>query len=186
MTHAAVALPSDPEDADGPDAQVVTEVADNVVALMRTFTRAKARFLAAAQDNVEWSAQVILRQLASNGPMRAGALAECLHSDPSTVSRQVATLVKDGLLERQADPEDGRASILVLTSTADALIAEHEQRRVQHFADMLSGWNDRDLRRFADLLRRFTTDFDHASHTITPEHTEPHNGHRHDSAEGTN
>jgi DNA-binding MarR family transcriptional regulator len=158
----------------------VTEVADNFVALMRSFARTKARFMAAAEHNVEWSAQIILRQLANEGPMRASSLAECLHSDPSTVSRQVAALVKEGLVERRADPEDGRASILALTPKADSVIAKHEQLRVQHFAGMLSEWNDRDLRRFADLLRRFTHDFEISSSNID---TEPA-AHRHGSAEG--
>ena len=146
-------------------APAVAEVADNFVALMRSFGRAKARFLAAAEHNVEWSAQVILRHLAANGPMRASALADCLQSDPSTVSRQVAALVKDGLVERRADPEDGRASILVLTTEADDVIAEHERRRVSHFASMLSGWSERDLRLFASLLSRFTADFENSSAT---------------------
>ena len=70
----------------------------------------------------------------NEGPMRAGALAECLQSDPSTVSRQVAALVKDGLLERRADPADGRASLLVLTAKADAVLAEHDRIRLDYFA----------------------------------------------------
>ena len=66
--------------------------------------------------------------------MRAGALAECMQSDPSTVSRQVAALVKDGLLERRADPADGRASLLVLTEKADAVLADHDRVRLEYFA----------------------------------------------------
>jgi DNA-binding MarR family transcriptional regulator len=147
----------------------VVEVADTVVALMRSFARAKARFMAAAEHDVEWSAQIILRQLANGGPMRASALAGCLRSDPSTVSRQVAALVKDGLLERQADPEDGRASILALTPKGVGVIAEHEQLRVQHFAAMLAEWDEGDLSRFADLLRRFTQDFERFSTNIGTE-----------------
>jgi DNA-binding MarR family transcriptional regulator len=96
--------------------------------------------------------------------MRSSALAECIQSDPSTVSRQVAALVKDGLLERRADPEDGRASLLVPTAKADAVLAEHDEIRLQHFSRMLSDWDDRDLRQFAGLLQRFTIDFDEANH----------------------
>ncbi len=144
-------------------ASPTVEVADTFVELMRSFHRVKTRYLALAQHDVEWSAQVILRQLAHNGPMRASAIADYLHSDPSTVSRQVSTMVKEGLLERRADPEDGRASILALTSKADAVIAEHEHLRQSHFAEMLSNWTERDLSRFATLLRRFTDDFETSS-----------------------
>ena len=141
----------------------IAEVADSVVALMRTFHRVRTRMLAAAAHDVEWSAHVLLKSLASEGPMRASALAECVRSDPSTVSRQVASLVKDGLLERRADPIDGRASLLVLTPRADEVLAEHDKIRLQHFARMLDDWPERDLRRFAALLHRFTTDFESAN-----------------------
>ncbi|HET8583833.1 MAG TPA: MarR family transcriptional regulator [Jatrophihabitans sp.] len=134
----------------------VAEVADNVAALMRSFGKARARLLAAAEHDVEWSAHMLLKILHNEGPMRAGAVAECLRSDPSTVSRQVASLVKDGLLERRSDPDDGRASLLVLTDKADAVLAEHDRIRNEHFAQMLDDWSDTDLHRFAALLQRFT------------------------------
>jgi DNA-binding MarR family transcriptional regulator len=143
----------------------VAAVADNIVALMCSLGRAKARMMAGGSngsDEVEWSAQVLLRRLARRGPMRASELAGWLRADPSTVSRQVAALVKAGLLERRADPEDGRASILALTPKADGLVAAHEQRRAEHFAALLSGWSRDDLTRFADLLARFTADYEKA------------------------
>jgi DNA-binding MarR family transcriptional regulator len=160
-----VALQSAPDQPRTP----VDEVADTFVDLMRAFGKAKARFMAEAEHDVEWAAHMLLRHLANEGPMRAGALADAVHSDPSTVSRQVAALVRDGLLERRADPEDGRASILALTEKADAVLADHEQRRRTHFAAMLADWNERDLHRFAGLLRRFTKDFDRTSSTLISE-----------------
>jgi DNA-binding MarR family transcriptional regulator len=134
----------------------VAAVADNVVELMRTFNRARARLLAAAEHDVEWSAHVLLKCLHSEGPMRAGALAEFLQSDPSTVSRQVTALVKDGLLERRADPADGRASLLVLTRRADAVLADHNRIRLDYFAEIVADWSDADLEQFAAMLHRFT------------------------------
>ena len=107
--------------------------------------------------------RLLLRLVANEGPMRASAIAGVLKSDPSTVSRQVATMVKEGLLERRADPEDGRASILALTPKADAVIAEHERLRRSHFAEMLADWDESDLSRFATMLRRFTNDFEKSS-----------------------
>lgn len=149
---------------DAPDRSDVAAVADTLVGLLRSFGRARARLLAAAAHDVEWSAHVVLKCLATEGPMRSSALAECIQSDPSTVSRQVAALVKDGLLERRADPVDGRASLLVPTTKAAAVLAEHDELRLEHFGRMLHDWSDRDLRRFAALLQRFTTDFDNANH----------------------
>lgn len=141
----------------------VAALADNLIDLVRTFNRARARLMAAAEQDVEWSAQMLLKCLHTDGPMRASALSDLVRSDPSTVSRQVATLVKDGLLERRSDPDDGRASLLVPTPKADALLADHAKIRVDHFADMLAEWSPADVTQFASLLRRFTDAYEQAT-----------------------
>jgi DNA-binding MarR family transcriptional regulator len=148
----------------------VLDIAETFVALMRTAGRAKAHFLAATKHDVDWSAQVILRVIAGTGPMRASALADCLQSDPSTVSRQVAALVKDGLLERQADPEDGRASMLVLTDQAAGVLDAHARTRAVAFAAMLEDWDDAELAEFATQLGRFTEAFEKMSTQVASEH----------------
>jgi DNA-binding MarR family transcriptional regulator len=149
-----------------PQLDEVAAVADTFVHLMRTFVRTRSKLLAAAQHDVEWSAHVLLRALDNDGPMRASTLAERVESDPSTVSRQVAALVRDGFVERQADPEDGRATLLVLTDKADTVLRQQNELRLQHFAQMLDHWSGTDLRHFADLLERFTRDYEKASATL--------------------
>ncbi|QMU80482.1 winged helix-turn-helix transcriptional regulator [Streptacidiphilus sp. PB12-B1b] len=92
--------------------------------------------------------------------MRASALAAGVQSDLSTVSRQVAALVTHGLLERQADPVDGRASLLVVTAAGQAVIAEHEHARAAFFEQVLSDWTPDELGQFRQLLERFTAAYD--------------------------
>lgn len=133
----------------------VAAVADGVVELMRSFHRAKARMLQWAEHDVEWSARMILRCVANEGPMRAGGIADLLQTDPSTVSRQVADLVKGGLLERRADPQDGRASLLVLTTEAERVLADHDRIRLDYFGRMLQDWTEQELAGFAAQLARF-------------------------------
>jgi len=152
------------ERATAASASDVVAVADTFVHLMRSFSRARAKLLAAAAHDVEWSAQVVLKCLATGGPLRSSELAERIESDPSTVSRQVAALVKDGLLERRADPVDGRACLLVPTAKGEAVLSEHAELRLQHFSRMLGNWSERDLHKFAALLKRFTDDFENANH----------------------
>ena len=53
-----------------------------------------------------------------DGPRRVSDLAGCVHSDVSTVSRQVTGLVTHGLVEKVPDPQDGRAQVLSLTPRA--------------------------------------------------------------------
>ena len=159
----------------------VSAFADTFVRLMRAFVRARTRMLAAAQHDVEWSAHIVLKALQVEGPMRSSALADAIQSDPSTVSRQVAALVKDGLVERRADPVDGRASLLVLTPKAADVLTDHDDLRLQHFARMLDGWSARDVREFGRLLERFTDAYENASDTWITERIAT----RRASAEGT-
>ena len=142
-------------------ASEIEALQDSFVSLMRAFNRARAKLMAAAENDIDWSAHLMLRCIANNGgPMRAAEIAEGLQFDPSTVSRQVSALVKDGHLERRADPADGRASLLALTPRARRLLAEHEQMRFEHFTQVLGEWSSADITRFAALLERFTRDYE--------------------------
>src|ERR1700760_1526656 len=102
-----------------PSLEAASSVAESCVRLMRGFARVRSQLLALARDDVDWSAHLLITKLAVAGPLRSSALAELLPADPSTVSRQVATLVKDGFVERRADPQDGRASLLVVTERGE-------------------------------------------------------------------
>src|ERR1700761_4947179 len=96
---------------------------------MRGFAPVKSPLLALARDDADWSAHLLITRLAAEGPVRASELAEKVQADPSTVSRQVASLVKSGYVERRADPVDGRASLLVLTDRGQEFYAEHLRLR---------------------------------------------------------
>jgi DNA-binding MarR family transcriptional regulator len=138
----------------------VAELASTFSNLMRIFIRARQQMLAKARHNVEWSSHLLMSCVVNDGPLRASALAELVQSDPSTVSRQVAQLVKGGYVERQADPDDGRASLLVATDRGLALQHEYVQVRNHKFRRMLDEWDERDVRQFSALLRRFTADYE--------------------------
>jgi DNA-binding MarR family transcriptional regulator len=159
-------------------------VADSVTELLRTVRRSKARLLAAAGDDVDSVTQILLRTVATEGPMRASALAASVQSDLSTVSRQVAALVTRGLLERRADPVDGRASLLVVTAAGQAMIAEREHARTAFFEQVLDGWSAEEMARFAQLLERFTAAYD-TTHTHWMTEAARHSARTGDSKEGS-
>ena len=136
-------------------------VADSVLDLLRTVRKAKARMAADARGDVDSATQLLLHTVAAHGPTRTSALAESVHSDLSTVSRQVGALVAGGLLERRADPADGRACLLALTPAGEAAVADHQRGRANFFAAVLDGWAQDELLQFAGLLERFTASYDH-------------------------
>lgn len=123
------------------------------------FGKQQASFAARmSRTGIDRSAIVLLKSLLHLGPSRSRALAEAVHSDPSTVSRQVAALVKDGLVERRADPEDGRASLLAVTDRGVRLLEEQRARFALSIARMVAHWDPEDLDRFVELFERFLAD----------------------------
>ncbi|KPM51782.1 transcriptional regulator, MarR family protein [Frankia sp. R43] len=133
----------------------VAQLADDVARLIRGLARARSQFLARARDDMEWAAQILISYLAAGGPMRLGALAAAVQSDPSTVSRQVAALVRDGFVERRADPADGRAVVLDVTEAGRQVHRDHIRVRNERYEEMLAAWSSEDLATFAALLHRF-------------------------------
>src|SRR2546430_9177235 len=100
------------------------------------------------------SAIILLKTLAALGPSRSSALAAAVHSDPSTVSRQVAALVRDGLVERRADQDDGRASLLAATPAGLSLLEEQRKRMGRSVAPGVQKWAAEGLGRVVGVVER--------------------------------
>jgi DNA-binding MarR family transcriptional regulator len=140
----------------GPDS--VGALGEQVIRLQRAFAAMRHQLVAnrsTSGDGVEWAAYGLLFQLVNDGPRRSSALAEAACVDPSTVSRQVAQLVKAGLAERQSDPEDGRASLLVATERGRLAYAAKQEHRQRMFTHVLEGWSADDVDALTALLTRF-------------------------------
>ncbi|SEP81438.1 MarR family winged helix-turn-helix transcriptional regulator [Lentzea albida] len=113
-----------------------------------------------AKQGMDKSAFVLLATLSGLGECRSSALAEAVLSDPSTVSRQVAALVKDGLVERHADPADGRASVLAVTEAGRTLIKNRRRQRNEAIELMFAEWPEEEFKLFAELFERFVQDYE--------------------------
>jgi DNA-binding MarR family transcriptional regulator len=130
------------------------DIAAAVIEMVRQFSGIKSRVTSGPEG--EHSPMFLLVKLAHHGPRRASDLAELVCADPSTVSRQVASLVKAGLLERRADPADGRASILVPTELGLQRIQEYGHRRAATLEPVISGWSVQDRKDLLRLIRKYT------------------------------
>ena len=135
-------------------------VVDQIVRFARLMKRASARFASQQRDGIEQAAYILLAVLVTEGPQRTTALAEAVHSDTSTVSRQAGALVRHGLVERQADPADGRACLLAATPTGIACFEHQRRARTEQVADVLGHWSADDLRTVTALLERLNRDFE--------------------------
>lgn len=99
----------------------------------------------------------ILTTLTLSGPTHAGALAELLGTDKSIISRQARLLEQLGLLEREPDPADGRATFLKATADAVRRVAEVHAQQRELLYEGLRGWDVNDLEQLSRLLARINS-----------------------------
>jgi DNA-binding MarR family transcriptional regulator len=93
------------------------------------------------EDGVDATAYPVLFVVAGAGTVRISELATTLHNDVSTVSRQVSSLVTSGLLEKSADPSDGRAWVVSLTDHGREALDRIQDSRATWFQGLLSHWD---------------------------------------------
>ncbi len=91
-------------------------------------------------------------------PLRLTALAERLQVDLSVASRQVASLIELGAVERVADARDARARRLRVTPTGHLLLQQARQAVARVLADQLERWQEPELMTLVELLGRLRTD----------------------------
>jgi DNA-binding MarR family transcriptional regulator len=91
----------------------------------------------------------------ATGPKRVSELAECVHSDVSTVSRQASTLVGLGIAKKVTDPADGRAQVITITDEGETLLERIKADRSRWFQGMLADWSPEDVASFTAYLDRF-------------------------------
>lgn len=116
---------------------------------------------------LEISAFPVLYSLIGTEPQRISALAEAIHSDVSTVSRQVGRLEAMGLIERTADPDDGRAAVLSLTGKGRRIICEEQQDHAEWISGLLADWSEDDLNSFNEHLTRLQHSLAAVDHHVT-------------------
>jgi DNA-binding MarR family transcriptional regulator len=139
------------------------ELADRVGMAMVRLSKMHAQVAhQMAKQGMDKASFILLATLAGMGPCRSSALAEAVLSDPSTISRQVAVLVKDGLVERRADPADGRVSVLAATESGLKLLQERRRLRNIAIEQLFEDWDDADYKQFTDLFERFVQDYETA------------------------
>ena len=147
---AASSVPSGSGDADAAIGSVEREFGTLFVKL-RNRMRVQAQEL---HPQIQPFGYLMLSALARSGPLHAGALAEELSADKSLVSRQASQLEQLGLLRREQDQVDRRATYFTITEDARDRLNSIASRNRQDLRSGLTDWDVDDLRLFAQLLHR--------------------------------
>jgi DNA-binding MarR family transcriptional regulator len=122
--------------------------------LLRRSRALSARLAGQLHPDLDGAAFGLLALLQDAGPLRASDLVARLGLDKSTVSRQVASLVGLGLVNRSADPDDGRAQVLTPSAEGAARLAQIRTARRERWEADLGDWPASDVATLAALLHR--------------------------------
>lgn len=96
--------------------------------------------------------------------MTVTAVADALAVDQPRASRLVAQAIEAGLVRRGADPDDGRRSILTLTTRGRKVLAGAHRTRRAAVEAALAGWSPEDRDAFARLLHAFVGGWERVAH----------------------
>jgi DNA-binding MarR family transcriptional regulator len=125
-----------------------------LAAISRELTLISRHQLATATTGVlDRSAYLMLSRIDATGPMTARELADALQLEISTVTRQVAAMLRDEFVERIPDPAGGLARRLRMTETGAARLTEDRERYRAGLAKVISDWPDPERLELYRLLR---------------------------------
>src|SRR6185436_6705013 len=127
------------------------------LAIVRTARRLRQE----AGGELTPSTAAALATIERHGPLAPSELAEIERVKRPTITRVVARLEEDGLVERTGDPADGRASLVSITREGSELLRRIRTRKNAYLARRLSKLDPGDLdvlERAADLLEGILAD----------------------------
>jgi DNA-binding MarR family transcriptional regulator len=103
---------------------------------------------------LEPAAYGLLVRLDEAGAQRATELAGYFGVGKATMSRQLRALEELGLVTREPDPADGRASLVRLTEEGTARFRRVRDARRDRYRNKLAGWDPREVAELARLLHQ--------------------------------
>jgi DNA-binding MarR family transcriptional regulator len=132
-----------------------SELAARLASLGTVLQRQLAR--ADAGDGLSRARLSALSLLVLGGPRTLGELAAAEGVRPPTMTRLVHAMEADGLLERRANPADGRSIIVAATPAGEAALDRGRARQLAPLADSIESLDDearRALDDAAELIAR--------------------------------
>ena len=115
---------------------VVADGADAITEMIELGTDMLWRYLV-DRDSMSASATLVMNRVNREGPMRLTALAEAEGASQSGMTQLVQRMERQGLLERWSDPEDGRASLVMLGEAGRQFWEARAEVRRQRIAELL-------------------------------------------------
>ncbi|QTV79137.1 MarR family winged helix-turn-helix transcriptional regulator [Microbacterium sp. NIBRBAC000506063] len=136
---------------------LIAEVLESVVVLGRRLMVENATPLGDVHlSRSQWDALFVLAH--SSAPVTPGSLAAALAVTPGAVTQLVEGLRSRGLVETTRHPDDGRARILQLTSSARGQIERFERAATERMAPHFDALDEGQLAQLRALLAAAASD----------------------------
>ncbi len=120
-----------------------------LVRYLETFGRRSDLYI-----EVDRAGYVVLRTLDRLGELSVNTLADELHLDASTVTRQVGRLEGAGLVRRRPDTEDRRSVSVVATPVGRRAMRRVKEERRREIAALVGAWSEAERAGFARAMGR--------------------------------
>ena len=141
------------------ETKVPTETTVLAARLRLGITRLARRLRQEAEAGITPSMLSALSSVERQGPLTMRDLCSLERVQPPTMTRIVAGLVEDGLVERDADPNDGRVVWVKVTASGRRLLERSRGRKDAYLARALRSLGPGELETLEDaagLLERLT------------------------------
>lgn len=146
---------TDATEQDSRRAEHLRTLEQEVGVLIRRVRRVIGERARAVHPQLQPASYLMLGYLASEGPLRASAMAGVFDIDKGAISRQVQHLEDLGLVDRTPDPADGRASLVSASAEAARRLEDVAADRRRWLDEQLGGWTEEELGDFATVLGRY-------------------------------
>jgi DNA-binding MarR family transcriptional regulator len=127
------------------DRELTPIASDSVAARLSLIVGRVNRRLAAAPGGLSHGLLMALATVSNRGPLRLAELAALEQVSAPSMTRTVAELEGRGLVQREVDPDDGRAVRVEVTDDGIAAILRARGARAQTIAELLEGLDESDL-----------------------------------------
>jgi DNA-binding MarR family transcriptional regulator len=129
-----------------------------IAVLLRRARAASSEVAREVHPDLESDAYGLLAWIDRAGPSRLTSLAVQLGIGKGTMSRQIASLERLGLVQRQPDPADGRAALLDMTPEGRTRFGQTRAARLERLRRVLDAWPIEDLAELGRLLHRLNSE----------------------------
>ncbi|WP_069164198.1 MarR family winged helix-turn-helix transcriptional regulator [Nocardia altamirensis] len=107
------------------------------------------------------SAFLILTRLEFDAPLSLKELSEAFQLDISTINRQVAAMLKQGLVDRVPDPDGGIARKIQASAAGKAALAADRLQCREGIGTVVAEWPDTDVEQLSRLIAQFNQSVEH-------------------------